>query len=128
MTAPLPGEVPPGTRFIGRNIPLERELAGLAAQAAGFTKPGPDGRPAGDDGGLRAFADRRAWGCGVREDLEPLRETGEELADASSYLIWGIVRIYPAYLAGDPDAAQEYGRHMRALSLVIAAWHALHGR
>lgn len=96
---------------------LERRLTTLAARSVGA-------EPAAV--ALRQFADARAWPGGVRTDLDPTQECAEELADASSYLLWGIERVYDAVLAGDPVACDEYERLMRALGGVVLAWRALH--
>jgi hypothetical protein len=101
-----------------RNLKLERELTDLACEAGGL--PGAGGR------NIRAFADGRALPGGVRLTLDADREAAEELADARNYLVWGIVAIYPAVLAGEPNACANYERRMRALTALIKAWVALH--
>lgn len=98
-----------------RNIPLERELTALAAQAAGHET----------DYGLRDFADARAWPGGVRKDLDCTREIAEEISDASNYAVWGIERIYDRVLAGDPAVLDDYERLMRAHAKIIEAWREL---
>jgi hypothetical protein len=105
---------------------LERHLTALAAQAAGFIDTAPDGSCVGDTLGLDGFADARAWPGGVRCDLDGDREAAEEYADARNYHVWTIERIYQRFLDGEPSAAEVYERHMRALSHLLAAWHALH--
>lgn len=114
-----PEPEPDGTR--PRDVHLERQLTDLAAKAAGFF----DTLGRGDDGGLRDFADIRAWPGGVRVDLDPFQEVAEELADASSYALWGIEREYAKVLDGsDPEALDRYAMLLQGLSHLIAAWHA----
>lgn len=103
--------------FRPRNVALERHFTEIAARAAAL--PGAQHT-------LDAFADQRAWPGGVREDLDSDRETAEELADARHYLVWGLVPLYERAAAGDPAVLDAYERRLRALSHVIAAWHALH--
>lgn len=62
----------------------------------------------------------------MRADLDPDRETAEELADARNYLLWGLDRLHARAMAGDPEVLDDYERRLRALSHVVAAWHALH--
>lgn len=121
---------PRGAHEYRRDVELERYLTELAAQAAGFTKVVFDeyGFPenAGDDMGLRAFADGRAHPGGVRATLDVDREAAEELADCGNYLVWGIVPIYPWVLKGETWACDIYERRMRALRGVLIAWRELH--
>jgi hypothetical protein len=114
-----------------RDFPLEARLTGLAAQAAGFTRAGHNGVE-GDDAGLGAFADDRAFTGPIflahRETGEPrdfVREIQEELADGRNYAVWRISMLYERVEAGDADALDEYDRLMRCLSHTVAAWHAL---
>lgn len=112
--------------MVPRDLAAERELTALAALAAGLSRPGPDGRPIGDTRGLDDFADQRCHPGGVRVDLDPLTETREELADARNYIVWGLLRLRPGYLAGDAEIGEAYARLLRALSHVVQAWDALH--
>lgn len=111
--------IAPDTR--PRDITLERKLSDSAARAAGYTTP--DG--GGDTGGLTAWAEHRALPGGVRLNIDTLRETREELADARNYLVWGVEPIYEQYLAGDPLACDRVARNMNALTRIIQAWHEL---
>jgi hypothetical protein len=121
--------VDPDSQFNGaavrpRNLKLEAQLTDLAARAAGrFTASGD-----GDDRGLLALAQSRALPGGVRENLEAVREIGEEAADALNYANWGIEKVYEDFLAGDHDAADTYDRLMRFSSRLVDAWHELHTR
>lgn len=93
-----------------------------AARAAGFF----DTQGAGDDAGLSAFADQRAWPGGVRADIDGVREAGEEFADARNYLLWEIERIYADVVRGEPEALDRYSMLFGALSALVVCWHALH--
>lgn len=108
--------------MIPRNEPLERKLTMLACQAAG--KFSADGTT-GDDRGLRAFADARTLPGGLR-DVDWDIEAREEIADLANYAVWGVIQVYPGYLAGDPDATRHYERRMRTLVRCVQAWHELH--
>lgn len=108
--------------MIPRNEPLERQLTMLACKAAGYFTP--DGLE-GYDHGLRAFADSRTLPGGLR-DVDWDVEAGEEIADLANYLVWGVIQVYPAHLAGDPDASRHYERRMRSLVRCIQLWHELH--
>lgn len=99
-----------------RDRGLEQRLVALAAQVCGRS----------DDGGLLAYAGRRAHPGGVRVELDADKEAAEELADCCNYLVWGIQQVWPAYQAGDPDAARVYERRMRTLVTVVRAWVDLH--
>lgn len=99
-----------------RDEALERQLTRLAARSVGCEAAASS---------LRAFADARAWPGGVRPGLDPTQECAEELGDASNYLLWGVERIYPSMVAGDPGACDEYERLMRALGAVVLAWREL---
>jgi hypothetical protein len=113
--------------YVDRDIWLERHLTEMAARSAGFLKVGPDGKVAGDAGGLDEFADGRAWSGGVRASIDAVRECQEELADARHYCVWGIQQVWDAHVAGDSAASETYSRLMRALEGVVGAWHALAG-
>jgi hypothetical protein len=79
----------------------------------------------GDDGGLWRYASFRTRPGGILlRDFD--QDTREELSDAVNYLTWAIEQEHDAYLAGDPAAADNYERRMRALTHVVNAWHALH--
>jgi hypothetical protein len=111
-----------------RDHALETRIVDIAARAAGFVAADP-ANPAetrGDDGGLAAFADQRAWPGGVRADLDGIKEACEEIADACSYLRWDIVAIWPQVEAGEPEALDRYSQAMGALSALVTVWHALH--
>ena len=112
---------------VPRDHALERRLSALAAQAAGLTIPGPEGKPVGHTFGLDEYADHRAFPGGVRTGLDADRETCEELADARNYLLWGLVPLVERFERGDVEAGEQYARRLRALSHVVRAWHALHG-
>ena len=99
-----------------RDPELEASLMQAAAAAAGL--PG--------DGGLSAYADHRAHPGGVRAELDADQETREELADACNYLRWGIEPIFARVRSGESEFTADYERRLRALSYVVAAWHALH--
>ena len=99
-----------------RDFVLERSLMEAASAAAGFA----------NDGGLGAYADYRAIPGGVRADIDADQETREELADARNYLVWGIEPIFARVRAGDSQFTADYERRLRALSHLVAAWHALH--
>jgi hypothetical protein len=101
---------------VDRDVRLERELVDLAARAASLN----------GDAGLSAFADARSWPGPVRDGLDWDSEAREELADCRNYLCWGVQEVHARMLAGDPRAADEYERRMRALSAVVKAWHELH--
>jgi hypothetical protein len=101
---------------IERDALLEAHLVDVACRAACVS----------DDAGLSAFADARAWPGGVRRNLDAIRETQEELADACNYLRWGIQRIYALVEAGEPEALDAYSQMMGALSALVVCWHALH--
>lgn len=103
-----------------RNRQIEAELVDTAARAAGFF----DSEGRGDDGGMRAFADKRAHQGGVRRNLDAFQEVAEELADALNYSVWGIEPIWQRVLDGEPEAMDDYSRLLQGLSHLIAAWHA----
>lgn len=106
-----------------RDFALERQLDELAARSAGHV----DATGRGDDGGLGAFADRRALAGGVRADLDGIRELSEEIADGRNYVVWDVERIWPQVLAGDADASDRYARLMAAHRRLVQAWRELHG-
>lgn len=105
-----------------RDHALEAHIMDIAARAADCF----DTEGNGHDGGLSAFADARALPHGVRVSLDPVKETGEELADACNYLRWGIVRIWPLVVEGEPEALDLYSQMMGALSGLVKVWFALH--
>lgn len=111
-----------------RDIDLERYLTNIAAQAAGHMDVRPDGSMTGNTRGLDGFADHRALPGGVRSEMDYDREMAEELADARNYAVWGIEPIWAEVRAGDSQHTADYERRMRALSHLVAAWHALHDR
>lgn len=98
-----------------RDLPLERHITDLAARAAGLPS----------DRGLRHFADRRAWPGGVRTPRDWDQEAAEEIADCSSYLLWGCIEEYDGYLAGEPVATARFERRLRALRRQVESWHEL---
>ncbi len=98
-----------------RDLAVEREVARIAAQAAGLS----------DDRGLRAFAHLRALPGGVRVDMDGIRETAEELADGFNYIAWSLEPLYARYLAGDPDVLDHWERLMTTLQHLVKAWDAL---
>ena len=104
---------PPTTR--PRNIPLERELTVMAANAVDFL----------DDQGLSDFADHRALPGGVRLTLDWRREAMEELADCRNYIVWGIEGFWSGYLNGEPEACKQVAFGLTALGAVVRAWDAL---
>lgn len=104
-----------------RDPALDRHLLEVAARAAGTN----------GDRGLGAFADSRAHPGPVilktvagPRDFD--REVREEIADGVNYCRWSVQEIHARVLAGDADVMDRYERHMRTLSLLVAAWHALH--
>lgn len=114
-----------------RNLDRERELVSVAAQSIGHAQV-REGRvevsPLVE--ALNRLADERAWPGDVEvagRKTPLLAEAAEELADLRSYLVWHAQAHYDATLAGDGDAADEYGRAMRALALTLEAWAALAG-
>lgn len=112
--------------MIPRDEPLERHLTDLAAEAAGYMIPGPEGKPVPDDRGLRRYADYRTAPGGLRRGVDWDQEADEEIADLANYLVWGVIQVYDAYLDGDPEATRQYERRMRALVRCVQAWHDLH--
>lgn len=109
---------PPGVKTHPRNVELERRLSDVSARSLGLN----------GDMGLRDFADARAWPGGVRAGLNATQEAGEELGDASNYLLWRVEQIYGSVEAGESESTAEYERLMRAHAHVVAAWAALVGR
>lgn len=109
-----------------RDIPLERHLAELAAEAAGFAVPDPErpGRMKGEDGGLRKFADARTQPGPIRE-RHFFQDAGEEIADLANYATWQAQKHYPGYLAGDPEHADEFARYMDVLAGAVTLWRRL---
>lgn len=103
--------------MIARDFALERHLVDIACRASGH--------PTGD-GGLSALADSRAWPEGIRPDLAALQEAREELADLRNYLVFGVTLIYPAVVAGEPEALDLYSQLMGALAGTVDTWHAMH--
>jgi hypothetical protein len=113
--------VPEPTR--DRDIPLERHLTDIAAQAAGFTRS--DGlNVVGDDGGLRAFADQRTMPGPIRE-RHFRQDAGEEIADLLNYAQWQAQKHYEGYVAGESGHSDEFARYMDIAALAIKAWHRL---
>jgi hypothetical protein len=98
-----------------RDQALERELTQISALAGGNA----------DDHGLRDFADARAWPGGWRRNLDALRESCEEVADASNYLLAEATRVYAAAQAGDPEAMDDYEWAMRNHSIAVTLWRNL---
>lgn len=98
-----------------RDIALEKELSQLSALAAGHP----------NDHGLREFADARAWPGGWRREMDALRETCEEVADASNYLLAEATKVYAAAQAGDPEALDDYEWAMRNHSIAVHFWRNL---
>lgn len=99
-----------------RDPDLERHLVTIAARAAGH----------GSDGGLLAYAASRALPEPIHLPREWDREIGEEIADGANYCTWSIQEIWPLVVSGDPDVMDRYERHMRTLTFLVGAWHALH--
>lgn len=104
---------PPSLR--PRDPAAERAYTDLAARAIGLT----------GDRGLRAYADWRCAPGGVRVGCDWVAELREEIGDAANYAPWALEELEAAYGAGDPEAAAEYARVLRAFSHVVAAWAAL---
>ena len=126
---PEPTEHPAaGAPTRARDLGLERYLMDIAAKAAGCTMPDPEDPMSviGDDRGLSAFADVRAWPGGVRADVDGVVEASEEFADARNYLLWEIERIYSRVIEGEPESLDRYSQLFGALSALVVAWHALH--
>jgi hypothetical protein len=106
--------------LIPRDLPLERHLTLLAAEAGGHvTSDGPT------DHGLRRYADQRTWPGGLRHGMDWDTEAYEEIADLANYLVWGVIQVYDKYVAGDPEATRHYERRMRALVKCLDTWTAL---
>lgn len=99
-----------------RDTRLERELLSIAARAAGLPV----------DSGLHEFASSRALPGPVRLPRDFDQEIREEIGDAANYVCWKIQEIYPAFLTGDPVAADTYERMMRVLVKLNEAWNELH--
>lgn len=99
-----------------RDPALGLYLVDIATRAAGLTS----------DHGLNALAEHRALPGPVHLPRDFDQEIREEIADARNYAIWAIQESYGDYLAGDPGAADDYERRMRALSKLVLAWVELH--
>lgn len=99
-----------------RDPALGSYLVDIATRAAGLSS----------DHGLNALAEHRALPGPVRLPRDFDQEIREEIADARNYIIWAIQELYEAYVAGDPQAADDYERRMRALSRLVQAWVELH--
>jgi hypothetical protein len=106
--------------YYPRNPSLERNLSMLAAAAGGHI----------DTGGLDEYADRRALehpdAPKLRVEVDWFDNARQELGDFRNYAIWWIQGHWEAYLAGDPIAASEVDRGLRALQHAILAWRAMH--
>lgn len=118
-------------RVMRRDTEMERQLVAIAAQSIGQAQV-KDGAVEVSPliEALNRMADERAWPGDVKlaRPVPLLAEAAEELADLRSYLVWHAQANYDATVAGDGDAADEYGRAMRALALTLEAWAALAGQ
>lgn len=107
---------PDVTPMFRRDQELEETLTLIAARAAGV-----DPSVARS---LTIFSNSRIAPGGVRDiPMDP--EAQEEISDCRNYLVWGIQPIYRRMQTGDPQACNDYGRRMRALSRQVLAWQDL---